>query len=278
MMGKIRLIDTHSHINFDLFDDKRMEVIENYRKAGGDKMILVGCDKDSSERAVKFSKQYEKFFATVGVHPTCIEQLTQGLMNTFFEQVKAGMAVAIGETGLDYYHMASSPDLQKGGLTAQARLAKELDVPVIIHSRDPGMVSSKIDMENKSDPGAVGHAGRDALEILKTLHVKKALFHCFSYDPSFAEEVWHEGFYTSFSGIITYPKNDYLREVARYAPADKILIETDCPYLTPQSKRDYDNEPAFVLETAKELARVRGVSVEEVSELTAVNAEELFGI
>lgn len=277
-MAKIRLIDTHSHINFDLFDGKREAVVERYKNAGGDKMILVGCGKDSSERAVKFAKEYEKFFASVGVHPTGLQDLTDDFLDWCRRMVEAGEAVAIGETGLDFYHMTFSEEEQKAALRKQARLAAELNVPLIVHSRDKGMVSSKIGMENKPNPGKVGPSGRGCLDILLKEGVKKAIFHCFSYNLDFASKVWEAGFFVSFSGIITYPKNEYLREVAKNAPAGLFLIETDCPYLTPQSKRGQDNEPAFVLETAKEIARVRGVSVEELSELTAKNAEGVFVI
>ena len=241
-------------------------------------MILVGCDPESSQRAVEFALRHEKYFATVGVHPTCVDQLNDEVIGLFEEHIRAKRAVAIGETGLDYYHMAFSEEVQLAGLRKQAELAKELNVPVIIHSRDKGMVSSKAEMENKSDPGAVGPSGINALRVLREVGVKKAIFHCFSYNLEFAKKVWAVGYHISFSGIITYPKNEYLREVARVAPTDKILIETDCPYLTPQSHRGQDNEPSFVLETAKELARVRGMTVEEAAELTARNAEELFGI
>lgn len=277
-MTKIRLIDTHSHINFDFFDDKREGVVERYFDVGGDKMILVGCAKSSSERAVEFAAQYERFFATVGVHPTSVDELTDEFLDWCREMVESGRAVAIGESGLDYYHMAFPEGRQKNALRKQAILARELDVPIIIHSRDTGMVSSKIEMENKPDPGMVGPSGRGCLDILIEEGVKKAIFHCFSYELQFASKVWEEGYLTSFSGIVTYSKNEYLREVAKNAPADLFLIETDCPYLTPQSKRGNDNEPAFVLETAKEIARVRNVSVEELSELTARNAERIFNI
>jgi len=272
----VRLIDTHSHINFDLFDDKREEVIERYKAAGGDKMILVGCAVESSERAVQFAKQYPDFYATVGVHPTSVDELTDEVLLWMKMKVLYGEAVAIGETGLDYYHMAFSEEEQKEALRKQARLAKELKVPLIIHSRDKGMVSSKIDMENKPDPGAVGPSGQGCLDIVREEGVENVIFHCFSYNLDFAREVWAAGYITSFSGIVTYPKNEYLREVAQEAPDVQFLIETDCPYLSPQAYRGKDNEPAYVLETAKEIARVRGVSTEEIGELTAQNAERVF--
>ncbi|MDP4008611.1 MAG: TatD family hydrolase [Candidatus Peregrinibacteria bacterium] len=276
MSQDIRLIDTHSHINFDLFDDRREEVIENYKRVGGGKMILVGCAKDSSERAVKFAKEYDNFYATVGVHPTSVNELTDDFLAWCHERVISCEAVAIGETGLDYYHMTFSEEEQIEALRKQARLAKELDIPLIIHSRDKGMVSSKIDMDNKPNPGAVGPCGQMCFDVLQEEGIVKAIFHCFSYNLDFAKKVWEAGYLTSFSGIVTYPKNEYLRAVVLAAPADMFLIETDCPYLSPQSKRGQDNEPAFVFETAKEIAKVRGVSVEEIGELTAQNAERVF--
>lgn len=272
----VRLIDTHSHINFDLFDDKREEVIERYKEAGGDKMILVGCTIESSKRAIDFAAKYSDFYATAGIHPTSVDQLTEEALLWIKMKVLYGEAVAVGETGLDYYHMAFPEEQQIEALRKQARLAKELNVPIIIHSRDKGMVSSKIDMDNKPDPGAVGPSGQGCFDVLQEEGVKNAIFHCFSYNLDFARKVWEAGYLTSFSGIVTYPKNEYLREVAKEAPEELFLIETDCPYLTPQSKRGQDNEPAFVLETAKEIAKVRGVSVEEIGELTAKNAERVF--
>ena len=276
MEQKVRLIDTHSHLNFEHFDETRDEKLANYKAVGGDKMILVGCGVGSSERAVRYAAEYPDFYATVGVHPTSVDELTDEMLNWMRIKVAQGEAVAVGETGLDYYHMSFSEEEQIEALRKQAKLAKELDVPLIVHSRDVGMVSSKVDMDNKPDPGAVGPSGRNCLKVLLEEGVEKAIFHCFSYGLDFAKEVWAAGYYTSFAGIVTYPKNDYLREVAKEAPDNQFLIETDCPYLSPQKYRGKENEPAYVLETAIEIANIRGVSIEELSELTACNAEMIF--
>ncbi len=275
---KVRIIDTHSHFNFEFFDNCRDEAMKRYREAGGDKLLVVGCTMDSNKSAIKVASEYENCFATVGIHPTSVDELTDESLAWIKKQIEEGRAVAVGETGLDYYHMTFPKELQHEGLRRQARLAKELDVPVIIHSRDKGMVSSKIEMDNKSDPGKPGPSAVESLEILKEEGVERAIFHCFSYGVEFAREVWEAGYITSFACIVTYPKNGYLREAAAAAPEDKILIETDCPYLAPQKYRGQDNEPAFVLEAAKCIAKLRDMSLEEFSELTARNAEIIFGI
>ncbi|MBT6069230.1 TatD family hydrolase [Candidatus Peregrinibacteria bacterium] len=274
----MRFIDTHSHLNFDFFAENRDEKLEAYHRTGGDKLLLIGCTMESNKSAVKFASQYDKCFATAGIHPTSIDELTDEAFDWIRNMLEEGTIKAVGEVGLDYYHMAFSRDLQHAGLRRQAALALEFDVPMVIHSRDKGMVSSKIEMANKADPGRPGPSAIECLEILQSEGIKKAIFHCFSYDLDFAKKVWEAGYMTSFAGILTYPKNEYLREAVREAPLDKLLIETDAPYLAPQAYRGQDNEPAYALEVAKEMAKVRGASLEEICEAVSQNAERIFNI
>lgn len=277
------LIDTHSHINFAHFDSNRDDVVKRFSQVWGTVMFLVGCDFDTSKRAVEISEAYNnrfdefgvKFYAVIGIHPTSASEMNDQFYKWASEILRSGRAVGVGETGIDLYHDSERLDVQTQSLKRHISLALEFDVPIIIHSREVGMVASKIDLQNSISLGTVGLAGKTNLETLKVAGVKKAIFHCFSYDLEFAKQVWEAEYLTSFSGILTYTKNDYLREVAKFAPNDRFVVETDCPYLPPQSKRGQENEPAFVKETVDEISRIRG---EEASEFTAKNALRLFGI
>lgn len=253
-------IDTHSHIHFAQHFPDIDDIFERAEEAGVRRQIIVGCTPKDSLQALAFVKQHadRKLWSTLGVHPHNADELTDEVLEQFRRLARTEeKIVALGELGLDYFRNLSPKEAQIPAFQKQLQLAKELDLPVVVHIRD---------------------AWEDALRILAEVGNSKVILHCFTGDLKIAEESWKRGYHISFSGVLTYPKNEYLREVARLAPAEKILIETDCPYLTPQPHRGERNEPAFVRDTAQELARARGVSLEEIGKVTAENAAQLFNI
>ncbi|MBU0668090.1 TatD family hydrolase, partial [Patescibacteria group bacterium] len=198
------------------------------------------------------------FWSTLGVHPHDADQLNDEVLADYERLVLAeDKVVAIGEIGLDYFRDYRPRDLQRHAFLEQLRLAKKLDVPAIVHVRD---------------------AWDDALDLIGRAGNSKVILHSFSGDFPAARSSWERGFYISFSGVVTYPKNRYLRDIAGQVPMDRVLIETDCPYLPPQMYRGKRNEPAFVVETAREIANLRGLELSEVGEMTTRNALTLFGL
>lgn len=250
--------DTHSHIHFGKEFPDVEELIARAEEAKVTRQIIVGCTVKDSLEALDFVKGHagKQFWSTLGVHPHNADQLNDQVLADFRELVEVEeKVVALGEMGLDYFRDFQPHDLQQETFRRQLQLAKELEVPVVVHVRD---------------------AWDDAMKILDEVGNTKVILHCFTGTIEYARECWKRGYHTSFSGVLTYPKNEYLREAAAEAPGELLLIETDCPYLTPQPFRGKRNEPAFVVETAKELARVRGIGLEEVARITTENAVRLF--
>lgn len=223
--------------------------------------IIVGCTPKDSMLAVEFVKlQAQKgrgnFWSTLGAHPHHANEVTPEMLNQFRVLAESeDKIVALGEIGLDYFHNLQPPEVQHQAFKLQLELARELNLPVIVHVRD---------------------AWDDALKVLQQVGNDRVILHCFTGNLDQAKICWERGYFTSFSGVLTYPKNEYLREIARVAPEEKILIETDCPYLPPQPLRGKRNEPAYVVETAKELAKARSQSLEEIGAITTQNARTIF--
>ena len=258
------LIDTHSHIHFKKYFPSPDEVIANAEKAGVKGQILVGCDVRDSFTALEIvkSRPDKKLWCTLGVHPHDSNQLTAGILKKFEQTIleenqNGRKIVAIGEIGLDYNRNFQSEDIQKNAFFEQLGLAKKLDLTAVIHERD---------------------AWDETMEILARAGNTKVVLHSFSGGLNEAQQCIERGYYISFSGMLTYSKNDHLRDVARIVPLDKALVETDCPYLPPQQYRGSRNEPAYVVETAKELAKHFDTDYEGICELTTKNAGECFGI
>lgn len=251
------LIDTHCHIQFKPLSNDLEGVITRADKEGVKKMIVVGCDMKSSDEAIKIAEKHEGIFAAVGLHPQDSKKLTGEMWKELCKMAEHEKVMAIGETGLDYFKEYSPKNVQINVLKQHINLAKKLNKPLIIHNRD---------------------ADEECLRILKEEGVKNAVFHCFGSNATFARQVWMAGYMTSFTGIITYPKAYNLREVVEECPPDAMMIETDCPYLSPQKFRGNTNEPSYVLEVALEIARIKNMQFSEVAEITTKNAEEFFGI
>ncbi|HEU5199108.1 MAG TPA: TatD family hydrolase [Ktedonobacterales bacterium] len=254
------LVDTHSHVDARQFDADREAVIQAARGAGVGMLVDAGCDLPSSRAAVDLAAQNPgQVFAAVGIHPHDASTYSDEALAELQELAQRPDVVAIGETGLDYYRMHSPREQQLHSLERQLALARELGLPVILHNRE---------------------SHEDLMATLRE-HARglRGVFHCFSGDRNMAEEcLAFEGFYLSFAGPLTYRANTALQEVAASAPLDRVLVETDCPYLTPHPYRGRRNEPKHVTLTAAKLAELRGLSNEEIAEITTRNARALFGL
>lgn len=251
------LIDTHCHIQLKPLNTNVEQVIERAKKEGVEKLIVVGCDIKSSQDAIDLAKKHKNIFAAIGLHPQDSKKLTEQMWEEFKKMARYEKVVAIGETGLDYFKEYSPKDVQQRVLKQHIKLALEVSKPLIIHNRD---------------------SDEDCLEILQDMDAKDVVFHCFSSDVTFARKVWKAGYMTSFTGNITYPKAQKLRDVIEECPIDVIMVETDCPYLSPQKYRGGTNEPAYVVEVALQIAHTKGRPFSEIAEITTKNAEEFFGI
>ena len=250
-------VDTHSHLNFPDFSEDYPDVIARAKKAGITVILNVGADLSTSKRAIELAQKEKICYAAVGIHPTSANNLKDEDYQELEELAQKKKVVAIGEIGLDYFHNSTPKEIQKRSFEMQILLAKKLNLPVIIHNRD---------------------AHQDVLAVLKEKEVKKGVMHCFSGDINLAQKVLSLGLHISFTGNLTYKKNEDLRAVAKEIPLKKLLLETDCPYLPPQPRRGKRNEPGFLTYTAEELAKIKGISLEELGEITTKNAKGLFGI
>ncbi|HZW82548.1 MAG TPA: TatD family hydrolase [Candidatus Deferrimicrobium sp.] len=252
------IFETHSHLDDQTFDADRSEVIKRLRAIGIVKLINVGFDLASSKRSLELAQSYPEIVAAVGIHPHDAEGLIDADWQELRELASNDQVVAIGEIGLDYYRDLSPRDIQQQVFERQLQLAIELDLPVIIHNRE---------------------AHQDVIDRLKEYTpAKGGVFHCFSGSWEIAKVAMNLGFYISFAGPVTYKNAANLREVAARIPLDRLLVETDCPYLSPEPLRGKRNEPANVQFVVDKLAEIKGISPQELAEITAKNGAELFGI
>ncbi len=248
-------IDTHCHPFAKTFNEDRKEMLQRAKDAGVSQMIVVGYNQQANRQALEFAEEHPNMWATLGVHPCDVNELSEEELTWIEKMAVLDRVVAIGEMGLDYHHMSFPKEDQEEAFRKQIRLANKVNLPCVVHSRD---------------------AAEDTLRILIEEKANKAIFHCFTYDLDFAKKVWDEGYFTSFSGVVTYPKAKDVQEAAKNAPDNLILVETDCPYLAPQSIRGKRCEIANVVEVGEFVAQLRGVSPEELAELSMQNAKILF--
>jgi TatD DNase family protein len=268
----MRLIDSHAHLDFDQFDQDRETVIRRARQAGLVAIVNVGASLDSSRAAVALAEQYDFIYAAVGVHPHDARTVTPAALDELRALARRPKVVAVGEIGLDYYvGLGQSADLsprpvQRRAFADQLDLATELELPVIIHSRDAHDDVIKTLREWRHPPSV--RATRGAIGV----------FHTYSAGPEQLDGVLEMGFCVGLSGPVTFPKSSQLRAVAAAAPLERLLVETDCPYLTPQPYRGQRNEPAYVQYVVEAIAQARWESAEAVAQATADNARRLFSI
>lgn len=254
----IRLFDSHAHLNSERFKKDAKEVRQAGMDGGVVGLLNVGYDLKTSRLAIRQAEEFENVWAAVGIHPHDAKDYTPEIEEELRKMAVHPKVVAIGEMGLDYHYMNSPKEVQREVFIKQMELAREVDLPIIIHDRE---------------------AHGECLELIQT-HGQglQGVFHCFSGSKEFALEVIRLGFYVSFAGPVTYKNARNLKEAAQVVPLDRILIETDCPYLAPDLYRGKRNEPLYVGEIAKEIGELRKISLEEVSEATLKNACDLFTI
>ncbi len=259
------LIDTHCHLSH--FESKDLaSVIKRAKKAGVEKIITVACKLEEIGSCLAISDKNENVWATAGIHPT---ELAGGNIEADLERVfeyakNERKVVAIGEIGLDYYHDRAPHDMQAAYFIGQLNISKQLGKPAIIHCR------------GGKNPGENELAFVDMIKILEETRFKNGVMHCFSGNRVEADKILDLGLMMSFTGIITYPNNEDLREVIADMPLDRIMLETDAPYIAIEGKRDKPGEPAYVLDIAKKIAEIKNVPIEEVIRITTENAEKFF--
>ena len=250
------LVDTHAHLQWGKFDTDREQVISRAKKVGVEHIVDIGFDVNSSREAVRLAEKHDGLYATVGVHPHNASKLNQSSLDELRRLAGKPKVVAIGEIGLDYYRNLSPRETQKKAFEAQLSLAEELKLPVVVHNRE---------------------AQVETLRILSKFDGRiNGIMHCFSGSREMVEECIKFDFYISFAGPVTFPNSHKLHEIAKGIDLDKILLETDSPWLAPQEMRGKRNEPAFLLFIAKKIAKLKGISVDELAEATTENAKEIF--
>ncbi|MRX72943.1 YchF/TatD family DNA exonuclease [Bacillus lacus] len=253
------LFDTHAHLNAIQYKEDIAEVIDRALQEGVETIVVVGFDHETIEKAIQLADEYEFIYAAVGWHPVDAIDMTEEDLNWIRELAAHPKVVAIGEMGLDYHWDKSPKDVQAEVFRKQIALAKEVKLPIIIHNRD---------------------ATGDVVQILKEEGAEEVggIMHCFTGSLEVAQECIEMNFYISFGGPVTFKNAKKPKEVAAEIPIEKLLIETDCPYLTPHPYRGKRNEPGYVKFVAEEIAELRGVSFEEIAKQTSDNARKLFGI
>jgi TatD DNase family protein len=253
----MKLIDSHVHLDDAKFDPDREQTIDRALAAGVECMLAIGTGNGPPdlEVAVRQADRYPFIYATIGVHPHDASKATPETWTRMRQLASHPKVLAVGEIGLDYHYDFSPRDVQRAVFEQQLALAAESAKPIVIHTRE---------------------AWDDTLAILRAHWRGAGIMHCFTGDEAQARQALDLGFHLSFGGVLTFPKADAVRQAARVTPLDRILIETDCPYLAPVPHRGKRNEPAFVVETARRLAEVRGESPEAIAEATTRNFERLM--
>jgi TatD DNase family protein len=246
-------VDTHCHLF--LLDSEPADVVETAKAAGVDRVICVGVDPETSARSLELAETLEGVFATAGMHPHDADVFDAEAARRIEELLQDPRVIGVGECGLDFYRMRSPVEDQIRCLQTHIALSKETGKPMVVHVRE---------------------AWPEVLRVLDEGSAERVVIHCFSGDAEVARECAERGYWVSFAGNVTYPKNEHLRQAAGALPADRILTETDSPFLSPQKLRGSDNAPANVLLTIAELARVRDEPVDTLTSVTATNARAAF--
>lgn len=255
-------IDTHCHLDSEKYDEDRAEVIDALKDAGIDYVINPGCNMESSKKSIRLARDNDIIYAAVGVHPHDANELEED--ESRFDELKLlageGKVVAIGEIGLDYHYDFSPREVQKKWFEKQVKLAKELNLPIIVHDREAHQDTFEIIAREAADGNLRG------------------VIHSFSGSLEMANEYIKMGFFIGLGGVVTFKNAKKPKEVAENIDLEYLLVETDGPYLTPEPNRGKRNNPAYVRHTANYIANLRGMSPEKLAEITTENAKRLFGI
>ena len=250
------LFDTHAHLDADAFDADRAELIASLPEKGLGLVMNPGCDEPSSLAAIALAEQYDFIYAAVGSHPDAADLVDEALIERYRRLCKAHPRVkAIGEIGLDYHYEDIPRDIQKKAFRMQMELARELDLPVIVHERE---------------------AHEDGMAIVEEFPEVTGVFHCYSGSAEMAKILVKKGWYIGFTGVLTFRNARKALEVAASIPTDRIVIETDCPYMAPEPFRGKRNDPGKLYRMAERLAELRGLTVEETQRITMENGKQLY--
>ena len=254
------LIDSHAHLDDLRYDTDRDNVLQRAEAAGIEAIVTIGCDLATSQAAVALAQAHPQIFATIGVHPHEAKEIGEGWYESLRSLARHPKVVAYGEIGLDYHYDHSPREIQRQRFREQIHLARELALPLVIHTREAQEDTMMILREEGA--GDVG-----------------GVFHCFSGDAWIAKDALDLGFYLSFSGVLTFKNATMLRDIAKTVPLDRLMVETDCPYLAPVPYRGKRNEPAYVQYVAETLAEIRGNgSFESIARATVENTKRVFRI
>lgn len=253
------MIDTHAHLNIECYKDRIDEILAEIKSAGVEKVIIPGVVPNEFDSIIELVEKYDNLYGAVGVQPEEISNLPENWADIVENYCDHPKIVAVGEIGLDYYWVKEQEnhDLQKEIFIKQIEIAKRKNLPVLIHDRE---------------------AHGDTFDILKRFSDGQipVVMHCFSGSPEFAQRCLKEGWYLALGGVVTFKNAKKTKEVAKIVPLDKLLLETDSPYLTPVPYRGKENSPAYVKFVAEEIAQIRGISFEEVDLATTQNAKKIF--
>jgi len=254
----MELIDTHCHLTFEQLADDVEAVVHRSRAAGITGWVTVGADPQQNRKAIEFANRFENMYAAVGIHPHDAKDATTEVLNELKELAQNQKVVAIGETGLDFHYNLSTPDAQKRVFTEQLKIAAELNLPVIIHSRQ---------------------AFNETMDILKRHgdDVKRVVFHCFSGSAEQVKKLLDKGFYISFTGVVTFKNAEKTRRAAQAVPLDRLMVETDCPYMSPEPMRKQKiNEPALMIHTAECLAKLKQMDIVDFADAVTATSRAFF--
>ncbi len=253
------IFDTHAHYDDDAFDEDRDTLLSGMKDAGVEYIVNIGASMASSKRSIDLAEKYPFMYAAVGVHPDEVGELNEEKFEELRKMAKHEKVKAIGEIGLDYYWDKEQHDLQKLWFMRQMELSSELNLPMVVHSRE---------------------AAKDTLDMVmsvKPLQLR-GIIHCYSYSVELAREYLNMGYYLGIGGVLTFKNAKKLKEVAEYAPLSQIVLETDCPYLAPVPFRAKRNDSSKLIYVAEELAAIKQVPVEEVIRITSQNGRRLYNI
>jgi TatD DNase family protein len=253
------IFETHAHYDDEQFDEDREALLASMESAGITNIVNVGASLETTRKTLELAHKYDFIHAAVGVHPSEVAELDEDKFELLREWSQDGRCVAIGEIGLDYHWPEPSPELQKKWFARQLQLARQQRLPVIIHSRD---------------------AASDTLEVMKENHAEEigGVVHCFSYSKEIAKICVDMGFYIGIGGVVTFKNGKKMKEVVEQTPMDKILLETDCPYLAPEPNRGKRNSSLNLPLVVDAIAAIKGISAEEVIRITEDNAKRMYGL
>ena len=251
------LFDTHAHMNDPAFDSDREEMILGLKEKGVEYVMNVGCCLESSGDCIKLSEQYPFVYASVGTHPDSADEVNEEVLEQYRRMAQHPKVMAIGEIGLDYYYETIPRQVQQKAFRMQLALAKEMDMPVIVHERN---------------------AHDDGMRIVKEFKGVTGVFHCYSGSAEMARQLVDMGWYIGFTGVLTFKNARKAVETAERIPLERIVLETDCPFMAPEPFRGKRNDPGYMYRMAERLAQIRGISVEKVHEVTMENAKRLYRI